>query len=99
MGYKALQPFCLTIVYRKYEQIWAVTETRVAEFPILRAQAGTTVNRFIRFCPVPITLIAKLNNWQNHSIRGFVSGQVTKKMGLKVESAKSEAGERTYRIA
>ena len=42
--------------------------------------------------------IAKATAWQNHSIRGFVSGQLTKKMGLKVESMKSDAGERTYRI-
>jgi len=42
--------------------------------------------------------IAKTTDWQNHSIRGFVSGHVTKKLGLKVESTKSEAGERTYRI-
>jgi uncharacterized protein DUF3489 len=42
--------------------------------------------------------IAKATGWQNHSIRGFVSGHVTKKLGMKVESTKSEAGERTYRI-
>jgi hypothetical protein len=42
--------------------------------------------------------IAKATDWQNHSIRGFVSGHGTKKLGLKVESTKSEAGERTYRI-
>ena len=42
--------------------------------------------------------IARATNWQNHSIRGFVSGHVIKKMGLKVESTKSEAEERTYRI-
>jgi hypothetical protein len=42
--------------------------------------------------------IAKTTDWQNHSIRGFVSGQVGKKMGLKIESTKNEAGERTYRI-
>jgi hypothetical protein len=42
--------------------------------------------------------IAKAPDWQNHSIRGFVSGRVTKKLGLKVESTKSDAGERTYRI-
>ena len=42
--------------------------------------------------------IAKATDWQNHSIRGFVSGHVTKKLGLKVESTKSEAGERAYRI-
>jgi hypothetical protein len=42
--------------------------------------------------------IAKTTDWQNHSIRGFVSGHVTKKLGLKVESTRSESGERTYRI-
>ena len=43
--------------------------------------------------------IAKATDWQNHSIRGFISGTLGKKMGLSVESAKNEAGERTYRIA
>jgi hypothetical protein len=42
--------------------------------------------------------IAKATGWQNHSIRGFISGNVTKRMGLAVESFKSEVGERTYRI-
>jgi hypothetical protein len=42
--------------------------------------------------------IAKATGWQKHSIRGFVSGHAIKKMGLKVESTKNEAGERTYRI-
>ena len=42
--------------------------------------------------------IAKATDWQNHSIRGFVSGHVIKKLGLKVESTKSDAGERTCRI-
>ena len=45
-----------------------------------------------------IAEIAKATDWQNHSIRGFLSAQVTKKMKLKVESTKSEEGERTYRI-
>ena len=43
--------------------------------------------------------IAKATNWQNHSIRGFISGNLTKKMGLAVESSKNEAGDRTYHIA
>jgi hypothetical protein len=41
--------------------------------------------------------IAKATDWQNHSIRGFISGQLTKKMGLTVESSRNEAGERVYR--
>jgi hypothetical protein len=36
--------------------------------------------------------------WQAHSARGFISGTLGKKMGLSVESAKSEGGERTYSI-
>ena len=41
--------------------------------------------------------IADATGWQRHSIRGFISGTLTKKMGLAVESTKNEAGERTYR--
>ena len=42
--------------------------------------------------------IATATQWQNHSIRGFISGSVSKKMGLAVESSKNDSGERTYRI-
>ena len=37
-----------------------------------------------------------VTEWQPHSVRGFISGTLGKKMGLTVESAKSEKGERTY---
>jgi hypothetical protein len=42
--------------------------------------------------------IAKATGWQAHSIRGFISGALSKKMGLTIESSKNEAGERSYRI-
>jgi hypothetical protein len=42
--------------------------------------------------------IAERTGWQRHSIRGFLSGSVTKKMGMTVESAKNEAGERRYKL-
>ena len=42
--------------------------------------------------------IARATGWQNHSIRGFMSGTLSKKMDLDVESTKNAAGERTYRI-
>jgi hypothetical protein len=37
--------------------------------------------------------------WQAHSVRGFLSGTIAKKMGLSVESTKNEQGERHYRVA
>ena len=42
--------------------------------------------------------LMKATGWQSHSIRGFLSGAVAKKMGLTVASAKGEDGERTYSI-
>jgi hypothetical protein len=42
--------------------------------------------------------IMKAASWQAHSVRGFISGTLTKKMGLTVVSAKDETGERNYSI-
>jgi len=36
--------------------------------------------------------------WQAHSVRGFLSRTLGKKTGTPVESFKSEAGERAYRL-
>ena len=38
-------------------------------------------------------------NWLPHSVRGFVSAVVRKKLGLNVTSAKNKSGERVYRVA
>ena len=43
--------------------------------------------------------IMSATNWQAHSVRGFISGALTKKMGLTVESLKTPEGARVYRIA
>ena len=40
----------------------------------------------------------KATDWQAHSVRGFLSGTIGKKMGLKVTSTKAEDGDRTYSI-
>ena len=37
--------------------------------------------------------------WQAHSVRGFLSAAVGKKMGLHVDSSKREDGQRVYRIS
>jgi hypothetical protein len=42
--------------------------------------------------------IQSATGWQAHSVRGFVSGALGKKMGLAVESFKTPEGARAYRI-
>jgi hypothetical protein len=42
--------------------------------------------------------LMKATGWLPHSVRGFLSGTVRKKMGLTVTSTKSEDGERTYSV-
>src|SRR6266849_6149012 len=41
--------------------------------------------------------IVKATDWQKHSIRGFLS-TAAKKHGFKIESTKTEAGDRVYQI-
>jgi hypothetical protein len=42
--------------------------------------------------------LRKATGWQPHSVRGFLSGVLTKKMGLKVRSVKGASGERRYSV-
>ena len=44
------------------------------------------------------TELMKATGWQPHSVRGFLSGTIRKKMGLDVISTKGEDGERSYSI-
>jgi hypothetical protein len=42
--------------------------------------------------------LMKATGWLAHSVRGFLSGTIRKKLGLNVVSTKGEDGERTYSI-
>ena len=50
--------------------------------------------------PVGATLkeLMKATGWLPHSVRGFLSGTLGKKMGLTVISTKRNDGERTYSV-
>ncbi len=56
-------------------------------FDLLKRSGGATLKE-----------IMKATGWQAHSVRGFISSALRKKMGLKVESAKGDDGDRTYSI-
>jgi hypothetical protein len=47
---------------------------------------------------VTLAEIMKASGWQAHSVRGFLSGTIRKKMGLDVVSTKAEDGERSYSV-
>lgn len=42
--------------------------------------------------------MTKATGWQSHSVRGFLSGTVKKRMGLTVENEPDKDGVRRYRI-
>ena len=42
--------------------------------------------------------LMKATGWQPHSVRGFLSGTLGRKMRVSVTSVKSEDGERTYSV-
>jgi hypothetical protein len=54
---------------------------------LLKRAGGATAKELIR-----------VTAWQPHSVRGFLSGTVGKKMGLAVTSTRGEDGERTYSV-
>jgi hypothetical protein len=60
---------------------------KAAVIAMLKRKAGATLEA-----------IMKATEWQAHSVRGFISGALIKKAGLKIESFKRQDGERAYAI-
>lgn len=62
---------------------------------------GTKAERVVELLKGPsggsLQAIMDLTGWQPHSVRGFISAQLGKRMGLKIQSFKRD-GERVYRI-
>jgi Protein of unknown function (DUF3489) len=63
------------------------------------SKTATIVELMKREGGVSLKAIMEATGWQAQSVRGFISGTLTKKMGLAVVSIKGENGERTYSIA
>ena len=67
-----------------------------------KARAGSKTAQIVEMLKRPggATLkdIMAATDWQAHSVRGFISGALGKKMGLTVESTKGEDGSRIYSL-
>jgi hypothetical protein len=76
-------------------------KTGKAKAAIKTQPAGTKTERIVALLRRPegatLKSIMSATGWLAHSVRGFISAQVSKRMGLKVKSFKRN-GERAYRI-
>jgi hypothetical protein len=55
---------------------------------LLRRKQGATIAE-----------LQKISGWQAHSVRGFLSGTVKKRLELNLTSANGKDGERRYSVA
>ena len=62
------------------------------------SKAATVLDLLTRPDGATLAELIKATGWQAHSVRGFLSGTVSKKLGLAVTSAKVESGERSYSV-
>jgi hypothetical protein len=64
------------------------TSKHDAVLKLLRSNKGATIRE-----------LQRATGWQPHSVRGFLSGTVKKRLGLTLESEQGKSGERRYSIA
>jgi hypothetical protein len=74
---------------RKTKAVAAAGQTSKKDtvLALLRRPQGASLKEMMR-----------ATGWQSHSVRGFLSGALRKKMGLKVKSGKRDNGERVYSV-
>ena len=68
--------------------------------PVARegSKKAEVINLMRRSQGATLAEIMELTGWQAHTVRGFVSGTLIKKLDLKVESFRSNEKQRTYRV-
>lgn len=72
---------------------------KTADGVVVGSKAAQVIELMDRKGGATLQEITKFTDWQKHTVRGFVSGMLVKKLKLKVESTKDEAGVRSYAIA
>ena len=75
----------------------AAKPERKATAPRAESKGAKILDMIARAKGATLAEIMKTTDWQAHSVRGFISTG-GKKHGVKIESAKNDSGERTYKI-
>jgi len=91
---------------KRFIEVWARKEFGQVE-PMERAymftigheptKTGRVVALLKRPAGATLKAIMGVTGWQPHSVRGFISGQLSKRRGFHIQSFKRD-GERVYRI-
>ena len=85
-----------TAVHRIWKEIQKLTP-----IPRSRRRASTKAAQILTLLKQPsgatLKSIMAATGWQAHSVRGFISGHLVKKLGLRVKSFRRD-GERVYAI-
>ena len=82
----------------KAAKISAKRETAKATAPRADSKGAKILAMIERAKGATLAEIQKATDWQAHSVRGFLS-TAAKKHGLKIESTKTESGDRLYKVA
>jgi hypothetical protein len=77
----------------------ASKHTKPATEPRADSKKSIILNLLQRPKGATLGEIMTATDWMAHSVRGFISGHIGKKLGIAVESTMNAEGERTYRIA
>jgi hypothetical protein len=62
-------------------------------------KAGMMLTLLRRPRGATVAELSKATGWQEHSVRGYISGTLKKRKGLEVLSEKDGKGARRYRVA
>jgi len=78
------------------------TKAASANKPATASRSGSKTDKILDLLKRPggvsLKELVKATGWQPHSVRGFLSGTLGKKMETPVESFKSTGGDRSYRL-
>lgn len=77
----------------------ARTKNTIAKPDVVAPSKSEQVLKQLRTAKgVTVAQIAEATGWQLHSVRGFLSGTVKKKLGLNLVSEVAKDGNRRYRV-